>query len=277
MVQYGGSLSTGDEILNKETYFRDHWVEVEPARLGAYTEMFKWRPEMAPLLAPAALRAGQTVVDYGCGPGGLALELATRVGPGGHVHGVDLNAEFIALARKALDEAGFAGITTFHHVQDDRIPLADASADRLVCKNVMEYVPEVAATLAEFRRVIKPGGLVHIIDSDWGMLVVEPLGPEKMRELFEAAKHAYRTPHIGRRLYGEMKKAGFSEVSVKVLTSADIRGHMLFVLQNMASYATIGGQMDTGRVDKLLAEIKQSIADGRFMMVLPQFLVTGSA
>ena len=50
--------------------------------------------------------------------------------------------------------------------------------DRLICKNVMEYVPDIDATLAEFRRVVKPGGIAHIIDSDWGMLVVEPLGHE---------------------------------------------------------------------------------------------------
>ena len=109
--------------MNETTYYRDHWVEVEPERLDAYTEMFKWRPEMEPLLAAADLQPGQTVVDYGCGPGGLALELARRAGPSGHVHGVDLNAEFAGLARKALAEAGFGAASTVHHVMDDKIPL----------------------------------------------------------------------------------------------------------------------------------------------------------
>lgn len=261
--------------MNEETYYRDHWVEVEPERLSTYSKIFQWRPEMAPLLEPAGLQPGQTVLDYGCGPGGLALELARRVGPAGHVHGVDLNAEFITLARRALGEAGFAASTTFHHVSDDRIPLADASVDRLVCKNVMEYVPDVRATLAEFRRVVKPGGLAHVIDSDWGMLVVEPLGPQKLGTLFEAAKLAYHTPNIGRQLYGKMKQAGFAKVSVKILTGADTKGNMQFVLENMASYARLGGKIDPQRIDAILDEVRRSVADGAYMMVLPQFLVTG--
>jgi len=260
--------------MDEKTYYRDHWVEVEPERLNAYTEMFKWRPEMAPLLAAADLKPGQTVVDYGCGPGGLALELARRAGPSGHVHGVDLNLEFVELARKALAEAGFGASSTVHHAMDDKIPLPDASVDRLICKNVMEYVPDIDATLREFRRVVKPGGIAHIIDSDWGMLVVEPLGQAKLSALFEAAKLAYHTPHAGRLLYGGMKKAGFANVSVQILANADTKGHMQLVLHNMVNYAKIGGRIDPQRADAMLAEVKQSIADGAYMMVLPQFLVT---
>src|SRR3569833_1420898 len=142
---------------------------------------------MEPLIARADLRAGQVVVDYGCGPGGLMLELARRIGPEGHVHGVDLNAEFTKRARTALAREGFEGRTTVHHVSDDRVPLEDLSVDRLICKNVLEYVPDVAAALAEFHRVLKPGGIAHLIDSDWGMLLVEPLGPDKLEQLIGAA------------------------------------------------------------------------------------------
>ncbi len=119
--------------MKQDTFFRDHWADISPESLEDYQEMFTWRPEMAPLLASADLEPGQVVVDYGCGPGGLALELAGRTGPSGHVHGVDLNAEFVRMARQALAGAGFAAFTTVHHVTDDRIPLSDAKADRLVC------------------------------------------------------------------------------------------------------------------------------------------------
>ncbi|HBC52749.1 MAG TPA: hypothetical protein DCZ06_00665 [Alphaproteobacteria bacterium] len=261
--------------INKDTYYRDHWVEVEQERVDAYQELFKWRPEMDPLLAPADIQEGHIVVDYGCGPGGLSLELARRVGAGGLVHGIDLNAQFIKLAVQYLAEEGFAERTQFHHVSDDRIPLPDQSVDRLICKNVLEYVPDVSATIAEFRRVVKPGGKVHILDSDWGMLVVEPLGHEKLAELFAAAEHAYHTPRIGRILYSEMKKAGYADVAVKILASADTRGRSALVLHNMVNYAKTGGDIDPARADALYAEIRQSIKEGTFMMILPQFLVTG--
>lgn len=263
--------------MKKDTYFRDHWVEVAPERLDAYQQLFTWRPEMEPLIARADITPGQVVVEYGCGPGGLALELARRAGPSGHVHGVDLNADFVRAARQALADAGFTASATVHHATDDQIPLADATADRLVCKNVMEYVPDVAATLSEFHRVLKPGGIAHIIDSDWGMLVVEPLGPEKLSELIGAAGLAFRTPHAGRVLYSSMRRAGFSDVSVMILAGVDTQGRMLPVLQNMASYAEAGGGLERERLNAIMAEIGQSIADGTFMMTLPQFLVTGQA
>lgn len=263
--------------MKQDSFFRDHWAEVAPERLDTYQQLFTWRPEMEPLIARADLGPGQIVIDYGCGPGGLALELARRTGLSGHVHGVDLNADFVRMARKALSDAGFTASATIHHATDDRIPLADATADRLVCKNVMEYVPDVTATLSEFRRVLKPGGIAHIIDSDWGMLVVEPLGPETLRELIGAASLAFRTPHAGRILYSQMKKVGFSDVSVTILAGVDTQGRMLPVLQNMASYAEAGGQLERKRLDAIMAEIGQSIADGTFMMALPLFLVTGRA
>ena len=86
--------------MKPDTYYRDHWLDVDPERVGLYEEMFRWRPEMAPMLEPAELGEGQVIVDYGCGPGMLALELARRVGPSGHVHGVDINTLFLERAQE---------------------------------------------------------------------------------------------------------------------------------------------------------------------------------
>src|SRR5262245_61025745 len=207
--------------MDEATYYRDHWVEIEPERLDAYEQMFEWRPQNAPLLEPAQLAPGQTVIDYGCGPGGLAVELARRVAPTGRVHGVDLNLAFLERARARAARDGVEKLIAFHRTDGEKLPLDSGFADRLVCKNVMEYVPDVAATLAEFHRVVRPGGLVHLIDSDWGLLAVEPLGAARMAELFAAAAPAYKTPLIGRKLYGAMRAAGLRDVKVKILATAD--------------------------------------------------------
>jgi ubiquinone/menaquinone biosynthesis C-methylase UbiE len=263
--------------MNPETYYKDHWVEIEPERIEAYEQMFEWRPQSAPLLEPAALAPGQTVIDYGCGPGGLAVELARRVAPNGRVHGVDLNKLFLERARARAKRDGVEALIDWHHTDGDRIPLDAGLADRLLCKNVMEYVPDVAATLAEFRRVLKPGGLGHVIDSDWGMLVVEPLGAERIAELFEAARPAYKTPHIGRKLWGAMRAAGFSDVKVKILASADTKGLMAPIVFNMLGYARDSGRLPQTTRDALIADLKKSLADGTYLLILPQFLVTGTA
>ncbi len=51
--------------MDESTYYRDHWIDVDPERVEAYEGMFRWRPEMTPLLAPAEIAEGHRVVDYG--------------------------------------------------------------------------------------------------------------------------------------------------------------------------------------------------------------------
>ena len=89
-----------------ETYYRDHWLSVEPERLEAYERMFVWRKELEPLLAPAQIAEGLSVVDYGYGPGHLSVELARRVGRGGRVHALDINSEFLTRTRARADAEG---------------------------------------------------------------------------------------------------------------------------------------------------------------------------
>lgn len=262
--------------MNEATYYKDHWVEIEPERIEAYEQMFEWRPQNAPLLEPAELAPGQTVVDYGCGPGGLAVELARRVAPTGRVHGVDLNPLFLERAAARARREGVEELVRWHRTDGDKLPLESALADRLVCKNVMEYVPDVAAALAEFRRVVKPGGLVHVIDSDWGLFAVEPLGAERMAELFAAAAPAYRTPHIGRKLYGAMRAAGLRDVKVKMLANADTKGFTAPIVFNMLGYARASGRLPAAVLDALAADVKRALADESFLLILPQFLVTGT-
>lgn len=263
--------------MNPETFYRDHWVDIEPERVEAYESLFEWRPQMAPLLDAAELAPGQRVVDFGCGPGGLAVELARRVAPDGHVDGVDLNRDLLARGVQRAERDGVAPCIDFHLSEDDRIPLDDRSVDRVVCKNVLEYVADPAQVLAEFHRVLAPGGIAHVIDSDWALLTVEPIGSERTRELFDAANIAYRTPEIGRKLYGLFRDTGFREVRVKVVAMADTRGHLATALHNMAGYARTSGRLAAERIDRFEEDLARAIEDERFLMVLPQFLVTGTA
>ena len=76
--------------MSLDTYYRDHWEKIEPERLERYEQFFQWTPAYEALLEPAQLKAGQIVADFGCGPGGLANELARRVGEGGHIHALDI-------------------------------------------------------------------------------------------------------------------------------------------------------------------------------------------
>jgi ubiquinone/menaquinone biosynthesis C-methylase UbiE len=263
--------------MSESSYYRDHWLTVEPDRLAAYEELFRWRPQLEPLLAAAQLSPGQVVADYGCGPGHLAVELARRVGAAGHVHALDLNAEFVRRTRARAEAEGVAGSVSVHHLTSDGIPLSPASLDRVVCKNVLEYVDDPGQTLASFRAALRPGGLAHVIDSDWALLAVEPLGEQRTAELFAAARHAYRTPQIGRQLHRLFRHAGFRDVQVQVLANPDLKGHMASVVFNMVEYARASRKLAPALLDAIVADVKRAIEAGEFLLLLPQFLVTGAA
>lgn len=257
-----------------ETYYRDHWVDVEEDRMARYEAMFQWRDGLEALIAPADIQAGQIVADYGCGPGGLAIELARRVGAGGQVVALDINADFLARTRELMDEAGLAERVDARLVEGDRIPADDGSVDRVICKNVLEYVPDPEATIAEFFRITRPGGIVHVSDSDWGGVILEPLG-ERFTRLMSAASIAFRTPLIARNLYGIFRRAGFSDVRVQILANVDTAGGLRGVITNMASYARTSGRIEESEIDSLLADVDEALEAETYLAVLPQFLVTG--
>lgn len=256
------------------TYYRDHWVNVEPERMARYEAMFQWRESHEALVAPAQIRTGLVVADYGCGPGALSIELARRVGSAGRVFALDINAEFLARTEAAAVRAGFQDRVEALRIENERIPLADASVDRVVCKNVLEYVTDPERVVGEFRRVLRGNGLAHATDSDWGTVLLEPHG-ERFEAIMAAASVAFRTPRIGRKLHGIFRRAGFADVRVQVLASPDTTGALRPVIANMASYARLSGRLDDGEIDAFLADVDRSIADGSYFALLPQFLVTG--
>jgi arsenite methyltransferase len=259
--------------MDRDTFFTDHWQHIEDERVERYEQMFVWQDAQRTLLEPARLESGHTVLDIGAGPGFFAGGLAGIVGEKGVVHGVDINARFVKDANtRFADNAQ----VNFHHVTDHILPFSDDTFDRVICKNVLEYVPDLEGTLAEVHRVLKPGGRAHVIDSDWGFVIVEPWGPDVVRRFFQAAAPAFNEPYIGRRVAGLLSRSGFSDVSVKLSPYVDQHGRGLHVLRNMASYIQTFESMPTSEVAGLLAQAEQALEVNQFLFCLPQFLVTAS-
>jgi len=259
--------------VDLDSFFSDHWKEIEDERVERYEQMFQWRDGQRALLAQAELAPGQRVLDLGTGPGFFAAGLAGLVSPGGRVDGVDINRRFVADANARA--AGRADLA-FHHVEGHRLPFEDATFDRVVCKNVLEYVPDLDATLREIQRVLKPGGRVHVIDSDWGFVVVEPWGKATVDRFFAAAAPAFREPYIGRKVPGALARLGFDKLAVSMMPIVDREGSGLHVLTNMAGYIRTFAALPETEVAGLLDAARKGIETGAYLFCLPQFLVTGT-
>jgi demethylmenaquinone methyltransferase/2-methoxy-6-polyprenyl-1,4-benzoquinol methylase len=101
------------------------------------------------------LAAGEVAADVACGTGRLAEELA-RLAPGARVVGFDFSAEMV---RRAA-----AGRPRFAVADALRLPLADASVDVVTIAFGLRNLPEPAAGLLEFRRVLRPGGRLVVCE-----------------------------------------------------------------------------------------------------------------
>lgn len=104
--------------------------------------------------------AGTLWLDAGCGTGTLARWLAAR---GCGVLGVDAASEMVAAAAQAATAQSCSDRLSFVQIRTiARLALDDNLLDGILCSSVLEYVPDPSACLAEFARVLKPGGLLLV-------------------------------------------------------------------------------------------------------------------
>jgi arsenite methyltransferase len=164
-------------------------------------------------LVRAALgaRAGDRVLDVGCGPGFYVTELLELVGRDGLVVGVDASADMLAVA--ATGAEGHDNVE-LHKADATSLPVPDASFDRALSVQVLEYVHDVPAALAEMRRVLRPGGRVLVWDVDWATVSWHTADGELMRRVLAAWDKHLMHPSLPRRLAPELREAGFEHIQM---------------------------------------------------------------
>lgn len=162
------------------------------------------------------LQPGEDVLDIGSGPGFLAAELAERAGPSGSVRGIDPSEQMRAVSaqRRLADRAA---PVTFGSGDATALPFADASFDVATATQVYEYVADMPAALAEAHRVLRPGGRLLILDTDWDSIVWHSSDPARMRRVLTVWNDHLADPHLPRRLGRLLADAGFTVTHVSVL------------------------------------------------------------
>ncbi|GAA5192823.1 hypothetical protein GCM10023322_53240 [Rugosimonospora acidiphila] len=110
-------------------------------------------PAYAQAIDQAAIPAGATVVDVGCGTGRAMEALRAAVGPGGAVIGVDLTPHMLTVAGDSTEPAAALLLGDARH-----LPLVDGSVDAIFAAGLIQHLPDPAVGLAELARVTRPGG-----------------------------------------------------------------------------------------------------------------------
>ncbi|HEY7048752.1 MAG TPA: methyltransferase domain-containing protein [Jatrophihabitantaceae bacterium] len=169
-------------------------------------DMIAQRRVVIDLVAPTA---GQAILDIGSGPGFLACELAEAVGATGRVHGVDPSDAMLALAR-ARECGPDAAPIEYSTGSADRLPFPDSTFDLVTATQVYEYVPDIDRALVEAARVLRPGGRLLVLDTDWDSIVWHSSDPERMRRVLAAWDEHLADPYVPRRLTAALESAGFA-------------------------------------------------------------------
>lgn len=156
-----------------------------------------------------ALSVGEDVLDIGSGLGLLAVEIAAEVGSHGSVHGIEPSDSMRALARRRELAASLSRVD-FRAGDACAMPFGPESFDVAVATQVYEYVEDMQAALTEAYRVLRPGGRLLVLDTDWDSIVWHSSDRERMQRILAAWDEHLVDPYLPRRLTRLLENAGFA-------------------------------------------------------------------
>ncbi len=112
---------------------------------------------------PGPIRAGESVLDLGCGAGADICIAALLVGSRGRVIGLDVTRAMVEKARRNAQLAGLANVE-LHEADMARLPLPEACVDVVISNGAINLAPDKASVFAEAKRVLRPGGRLQFAD-----------------------------------------------------------------------------------------------------------------
>lgn len=217
-------------------------------------------------------------IDLGCGPSGILDLLADRVGPAGHVVGLDFNPANVALAREFAAEHGPANVEV---MQGDarRTGFPSASYDLVHARTLLVNILDPAAVVAEMVRLARPGGWIAVLEPDVGGSVYYPPHPawDRLTQISLSARQVDGADVcIGRRLPELFRRAGLVDIGVEAKADIYPAGHSrrtirADLVRSMRPKILAAGIASERELDEVDQAVREHLSDPG-TLVLPHLL-----
>jgi ubiquinone/menaquinone biosynthesis C-methylase UbiE len=181
-------------------------------------------PQERPLFARYDLAPDCLIADIGCGSGEITSRLAGLY-PRADLIGIDILEHTVDLARGRY--AALAPRVQFRQGDAFELKLPSGHYDLVVCRHVTQSIPEPERVFAEMKRICKPGGWLHVLSEDYGMLhfTAGKLDPDRLWHecVRTAAKNMGVDERIGRRTWPLLRQLGLEQLAVDYVTVDTVR------------------------------------------------------
>ncbi len=222
-----------------------------------------------------SLRPGQRLLDVGCGLGDAAVALSADLGDTGEVVGIDGSSVMLAEARARAADARCA--VRFAVGDAGALDEPNGSFDAVRSERMLQWVPDPDRAVAEMARVVRPGGLVCLADSDWSTLDFD-IGDDDIRRRVRATFGVDRDRQmtVGGRLGSVAERAGLVPVAetsaTQVWTSWDPdvspRPDGWAPMAATATAMVEAGELAADGVAAFVETVEEAARSGRFTMGL---------
>ncbi|MFZ4658669.1 MAG: class I SAM-dependent methyltransferase [Caldilineaceae bacterium] len=165
--------SSAGHTFAEADWLDTHFIAMQPE----YEEMLRW----------VGIQLSWHVLDAACGNGSFLPLLTELVGAAGQISAIDLAPENVQVVEGRARQSGWPAPVVAQAGSILALPYADQSFDAVWCANTTQYLSdeELAVMLKEFRRVVRPGGLIAIKEYDMTALQFQPLAPTLIFHLQE--------------------------------------------------------------------------------------------
>jgi arsenite methyltransferase len=222
------------------------------------------------------LQPGQRVLDIGCQKGDADRLLLREFPTPGKVVALDLKHKSLAEALARWRQDGAPGPLEYHQADAHHLPYPDASFDRLICAETLEYLIDPPRALSEMRRVLRPGGLALLTHTDYDTQVFNATDKALCRKLVLVFSDMGPNGQMGRQLYALCSAAGFASVAPEVypLTNTDWQpdrygyraAHML------VEWLCLEQRASPDECDRWLADLSAQAARGAYFYSVNRYV-----